>query len=341
MLEHGGRLQAAARHYGRAPAQWLDLSTGLNPAPWPIPPALAAQALQACARLPEDDDDLRAAARAYYGAELLPVAGSQAAIQCLPTLRARSRVAVLTPGYAEPAHCWRRAGHVVEPLAAAALPSANHDVVIVAQPNNPDGRRFERDALLRLHARLHARGGWLIVDEAFIDATPQDSLVDAASTRDGLIVLRSFGKFFGLAGARVGFVAAAPALRAALADALGPWPIAGPSRVIARAALRDRRWQRAARVQLHAQSQGLAARLHAQIGAVTRGCALFQWWTTPQAAALHDALAQHGVLTRLYRGDTAVPMPSLRIGLPPADAWPRFDSALAAATQAVRSERAA
>ena len=153
MLEHGGRLLRAARHYCIAPEHWLDLSTGVNPEGWPVPPIPA----QAWHRLPEDDDGLVEAASHYYGApHVLPVAGSQAAIQVLPLLRPRSRVAVLAPGYAEHAHAWERAGHQVERLPATQLlaQQARFDVIVLIHPNNPGGEVFGRDARQSLEFAL-------------------------------------------------------------------------------------------------------------------------------------------------------------------------------------------
>ena len=204
-------------------------------------------------RLPEDDDGLIEIAREYYAApQLLPVAGSQAAIQALPRLRAASRVGVIAPGYAEHAHAWREAGHTVETLPAGELlaSASRFDVIVLIHPNNPGGDVFTRDSLLQLHAQLAARGGWLIVDEAFIDASPGHSLA-GCSDRDGLIVLRSVGKFFGLAGARAGFVCAAPALLTALRKRSGPWTLTGPARDVLKLALADRDWQRQQRERLH------------------------------------------------------------------------------------------
>src|SRR5699024_2822606 len=171
MLEHGGRLLKAAREYAMAPSDWLDLSTGISPFAWPAPP-IPAQVWQ---RLPEDDDGLAAVARDYYGAsDLLPVAGSQAAIQALPALRGRSRVGVIAPGYAEHAQAWRRAGHAVDVRASGRLLAypSDYDVIVLIHPNNPGGDVFAPFALRDLHARLARRGGWLVVDEAYMDATP-------------------------------------------------------------------------------------------------------------------------------------------------------------------------
>lgn len=323
MLEHGGGLRAAARRYGIPPAQWLDLSTGINPQPWPVPAASPAS----WQRLPEDDDGLAAAAQRYTGApHVLPVAGSQAAIQALPWQRARSRVGVLSPGYNEHAHRWRQAGHEVVAVDAAGCEAALSalDMLVICNPNNPTGERFARAQLLRWHAALVAHGGWLVIDEAYLDAEPDDSLA-ADSARGGLIVLRSFGKFFGLGGARVGFVCAAAPLLGRLADQLGPWTIAGPAREIAQQALDDHAWQVATRAALSRQGARLAALLRHHDLAPAGGCALFQWVRTPQAAPLHHRLAQQGVLVRRFDAPA-----SLRFGLPDDEAeWSRLDAALA------------
>jgi cobalamin biosynthesis protein CobC len=237
MLEHGGRLIQAVARYGIPLVDWLDLSTGINPDGWPVP-ALPPEVWQ---RLPEDGDGLEAAARAYYGTDsLLLVAGSQAAIQTLPQLRVSGRVGVIHPGYAEHAHAWRRARHSVLAVSTEQLNDAvpQLDVLVLIHPNNPTGALLPLEQMLDWHVQLASRGGWLMVDEAFIDATPPASLA-RYSDRPGLIVLRSLGKFFGLAGARVGSVLAERALLDRLAERLGPWTVTGPSRHIATRALAD------------------------------------------------------------------------------------------------------
>ncbi|KRG40747.1 threonine-phosphate decarboxylase [Stenotrophomonas panacihumi] len=322
MLEHGGRLLRAAQRTGIPVAQWLDLSTGVSPWPWPVP-AVPASAWH---RLPEEEDGLMEAAIAYYGARaLLPVAGSQAAIQALPLLRARSRVGVIAPGYNEHAHAWRRAGHevVTAPAQALLADTDAFDVLVLIHPNNPGGDHFAADVLRRAHAMLTARGGWLVVDEAFIDATPERSLCPEAGG-EGLVVLRSVGKFFGMAGARAGFVCAWPALLDALRERLGPWTLTGPTRWAVAGALSDHAWQQAARPCLHAASQRLAALLRAHGLPPDGGSAFFQWCRHPRAAELHEALQQRAVLTRLFDAPS-----SLRFGLPPDDAaFDRLDNAL-------------
>ncbi|PJK08515.1 threonine-phosphate decarboxylase [Lysobacteraceae bacterium NML08-0793] len=320
MLEHGGRLNRAAARYGIAAEHWLDLSTGISPRPWPVPPVPPT----IWQRLPEDDDALLPIARRYYGtADVWPVAGSQAAILALPRLRARSRVAVLTPGYAEHAHAWQNAGHQVELLPADKLLGAaqTHDVLVLINPCNPSGAVFSPAALRDAHARLAERGGWLVVDEAFMDATPENSL--CADSQEGLWVLRSVGKFFGLAGIRAGFVCTAAGALQRLAEYLGPWALNGPARWLLCRALADTAWQTTQRQWLQAQGMRLESLL-AGYGMRTTGTAFFRYWQDPRAAELAAALARRAILVRQFAAPSA-----LRFGLPDTPAaWQRLEHAL-------------
>jgi cobalamin biosynthesis protein CobC len=323
MFEHGGRLFQAVQCYGLPRERWLDLSTGINPTAWQgAPPPIASWN-----RLPEEEDGLLEAAESYYGAPvLLPVCGSQAAIQMLPKLRAKSRVGVPTLGYYEHASRWKQAGHEVMPMPIADFGAAldRLDVLVVSNPNNPTGERVTPEELLAWHARLSERGGWLVIDEAFADCTPECSMARFAADRAGLIVLQSLGKFFGLAGARVGFVCAARPLLDTLAEALGPWTIAGPSRVVARGALLDRAWQEATRQRLRHDGRRLAELLARAGLAPHGGCELFQWVRTERALQIHEDLARKGILTRHFSS-----VPSLRFGLPAtAEDWRRLEEAM-------------
>lgn len=322
MLQHGGQIRAAAARYGIAVEDWLDLSTGINPISF-NPPEIP---LAAWARLPQEQDGLEDAAARYYGTpNLLPVPGSQAAIQLLPRLRSHSRTGVLHPGYAEHAHAWRSAGHEVKDLCADEITAQveNLDVLVLMQPNNPTGEIFTHEQLQKWHTRLAVRGGWLIVDEAFIEASTQTSLTPPQMPQ-GLIVLRSLGKFFGLAGARVGFVLAHVELLEHLRAALGPWNVAGPSRCVAQAALLDSAWQTAARTRLLQDGERLAQLLSDAGLPPAGGCGLFQWVLTKQAEAVHQQLAQRGIYTRLFTQPRSV-----RFGLPGSAAeWCRLGAAL-------------
>lgn len=323
MLNHGGRITAYSAQYGIAITDWLDLSTGINPTGWPVPD-LIPTALWA--RLPEAEDDLVDKAKVYYNCEhILPVAGSQTAIQLLPTLRSACRVATLSPAYEEHRHCWQQAGHEVVALESVELDQRidQFDVVIVIHPNNPSGETFDSECLLNWHRNLHNRGGWLIVDEAFMDITPQQSLAHSPAL-EGLIILRSIGKFFGLAGLRVGFVISHPEILNRLAEKSGPWPIASVSRWIASQALADGNWQKYSRKHLPQSAQRLADLLNDHQLPPTGGCALFQWVKTHNAPLIHEQLAKKGILCRLFDTPKA-----LRFGLPATEYdWSRLATAL-------------
>lgn len=322
MLEHGGNLIAAAQHYGIPPEGWLDLSTGINPHGYPVPEIPASCWL----RLPQNEDGLRATAANYYGSpSLLPAAGTQAILQVLPRLRAPCRVAIPVPTYSEHPQAWESAGHTITRFSPdrPAHEVTDADVLLLCNPNNPTGQRYDQQELLAWHAELAARGGWLIVDEAFLDATPEHSLAFHIG-QPGLIVLRSLGKFFGLAGARVGFMLAWPRLLTEIESLLGPWPISGPSRLIATQALADSDWQTAMRRHLLQSSTRLAALLAAHHLPPAGGSPLFQWVRHPHAHEIHVFLARQGILTR-YFSEPA----SLRFGLPGNEPeWARLETTL-------------
>lgn len=320
MLEHGGNLRDAALRFGRD--DWLDLSTGINPRWYPAP-SLPDNAWH---RLPEADPELTRAAQSYYGAPLmLPVAGTQAAIQALPRLRKPSRVTVSAPSYAEHAHHWADHGHTLTqtPYAELNAAVAVSDVVVIVNPNNPTGATVPAAQLLEWAGQLAARGGWLVVDEAFGD-TSQHNSVAAHSGIPGLIVLRSVGKFFGLAGIRLGFVAAHPDLLRGLADLLGPWAISGPAQHIAIAALRDKQWQACTRERLHAGGERLRQLLAAH-GIASDGTPLFQWWSEARPEEFWRHMAERGIWVRLFKHAAR----GIRLGLPPDEAgWQRLQTAL-------------
>src|SRR5260363_38852 len=253
-ISHGGNLGEAVRRYRIQRGPWIDLSTGINHYGFPIPAIDPAMLL----RLPDDDDGLEAlAARHYRANHALAVAGTQAAIRLLPALLPKGPVGIGLLTYGEYARAFTQAGFPVEYFVTQSLTAYGYRApftlsahaplpghlkhLIVVNPNNPTADLFDTDALLDGRRQLLVRGGTLIVDEAFIDATPQYSIAPA-SAAGHLIVLRSVGKFFGLAGARVGFVLSDRACIDAMRRLRGPWPLSGPARALARAALLDSDW---------------------------------------------------------------------------------------------------
>ncbi|MGS0681963.1 threonine-phosphate decarboxylase CobD [Shewanella sp. 125m-7] len=322
LLHHGGRLKDVAKRYGVDETSWLDLSTGVSPWHYPIPDI----PVSCWNRLPEDEDGLIASADRYYGGRnALPVAGSQAAIQCLPKVLAAQRGGagvVLLPrvGYKEHERAWRMHGWKIEYYGAdnddmpieVYQPRAEQlkrcDVLLVINPNNPAAHLTPRTVLISWLERLSARDAILVVDEAFMDMTPEQSMLPL--TNDNLIVLRSVGKFFGLAGVRAGFIYAANEIRDALQTQLGPWCLNGPAREVCKAAFDDIGWHQRQKKRLHASSIRLQELLLFLPGKAV-GTDLFQTIYLTNAPLWHDHLCGQNILTRLTDEQDA-----LRFGLP-------------------------
>lgn len=334
-LSHGGNILAMSEKYNIPVEQWLDLSTGLNPNGWPVPviPETVWQAL------PQEEDGLQQAACHYYGCDYcLPVAGSQAAIEILPTLRNLSNVAIVSPTYAEHEYSWKKAGHNVKRIDFDQVDAelAHIDVLVIINPNNPTGHKTSIDTLLSWHQQLSKKGGWLIVDEAFMDVTPEQSLIES-DIRPGLIILRSLGKFFGLAGVRCGFVITDKELLTLLANKIGPWSVTGPSRYIAIQALNDKRWQSQMRSDLVVQGKRLAGLLKEYGFTVEGDSALFQWFKHYNAKKLFNIFAKHGILVRFF-SEEVTQVPSLRFGLPKSEEqWHRLEKALSSIPDSEKS----
>ena len=322
MLKHGGRLLEAAKKYQIPVSDWLDLSTGINPNGYPIPKIPDAIWL----RLPENLDGLIDAAQHYYQCDsLLAVAGSQAAIQALPQLREVGAVGVVTPSYAEHAHAWQKAGHAIVSLSAndIELHINQLDCLVLVNPNNPSACQFSQEQCLAWLEVLQKKNGWLIVDEAFIDCMPELSLSPYAPLK-GLIILRSIGKFFGLAGVRAGFVLAEADILEQLNELLGPWALSNPTRFVTACALQDKQWQDDTQVQLRQDSERLAHLLREYHLMPAGSTPLFQWVAVENAEEIHYLFAKQAVFTRLF----AQPA-SLRFGLPASEAeWAHLTVAL-------------
>lgn len=328
VADHGGSLGRAAALFPHAPLPWIDLSTGINPHSYPLFD-LPATALS---RLPEPvrARELAAIAAGLYGApsatNIVPAPGTQILLPRVAASVKPGRALVLGPTYAEHARACAIAGHTVaEVRDFDALFGAG--IAVVVNPNNPDGRVVSRQNLLELADKMRAKGGLLVVDEAFMDVGPADERVDGDVGRGGLVVLRSFGKFFGLAGVRLGFAIADEPLAAGLDAELGPWAVAGPALEYGIKALADADWQRAMRDRLDAAAARLDT-LFARFGApVSGGTSLFRFLNLPDAADLFAALGNKGILVRNFTWDET----ALRVGLPASEAeWLRLEQALAA-----------
>jgi cobalamin biosynthetic protein CobC len=325
-MKHGGDLTEAMAQHGGTPDDWLDLSTGINPRPWPVP--VLPDALWQ--RLPSRADETRLldAARAAYNVpadvEIAVAPGTQMLIQWLPRLAPEGAVAIVSPTYNEHAAAWNVAGREVIAVATLnVIPERARHVVIV-NPNNPDGRLIERERILALAATLHAKGGLLVVDEAFMDVGSQSIAGDVG--QGGIVVLRSFGKFFGLAGVRLGFALADSATVARLKTQFGPWAVSGPALEYGIRALGDLDWQAKMRSRLTAEAARLDALFARFAVPVAGGTSLYRYIEHADAAGLFATLGRRGILLRHYDERPNV----LRAGLPGnEEEWARLEAALA------------
>lgn len=309
---HGGRLGAAQARFGGARADWLDLSTGINPWPWPVPGHI----VPTWQGLPDPHDlaRLERTAAGFFGADpkaTLAVPGSETGLRLLGGVLG-------LPGVHR---------HLAYGTYAAAFArgARGPTVLVVGNPNNPDGAATPRAVLLKALERQERDGGWLIVDEAFADCTPEWSIADRVAQDRRLIVTRSFGKFFGLAGLRLGFVLAPTAVLAGLRRALGEWPICSAALAFGTAAYADTDWIARTRADLPRAAERLD-RILSRHGLSPQGSSpLFRLVETDRAPALFAALARRHILTRPFADHPAL----LRFGLPgDAAALGRLDAAL-------------
>lgn len=329
---HGGDLAWANTRFGTPADGWLDLSTGINPESYPVPDL----PLDAWTRLPTGGDlsGLIAAAAETYGAPsdaVVPSAGSEAVLSLLPRLLAPTKVAILAPSYSSHATAWKAAGHRIQGLDAETVLAGRIGearILVICNPNNPDGARFPPERLIALASELSENGGLLVVDETFADGEPETSIA-AQTGREGLVVFRSVGKFYGLAGLRLGFALAAPRLADALREGLGAWPVSGPACRIGAAALKDTAWREAAKVRLKERGAALDSVLDKAGLPIIGRTLLFRLVRRTGARTLFNRLGEKGILTRAFieRSDW------LRIGIPEEKDLPR----LATALDAIRS----
>jgi cobalamin biosynthetic protein CobC len=322
---HGGNLAAAERRFGVPAYPWLDLSTGINPHIYPLPEI----PLELWHRLPEPHAvaQLIAAAATCYGAEGAPMAaapGTQALIQILPRLIRPSPVAVLGPTYNEHERSWRMAGHNVASVDDPDEIYSHTRILILANPNNPDGRRIEPERIATWADVMVERGGFVVVDEAFADIDPGLSVAHLAG-RPGLAILRSFGKFFGLSGVRLGFLLGDDELVTKMRAAIGPWPISGPAIAIAAKAFADVEWIECMRRRLAAERKRLEEMFAYHGLAVAGATDLFVLVRDPRALDIAIHLGHNGILVREFPERPEL----LRFGLPGTDEeWRRLDLAL-------------
>ena len=307
--DHGGDLDAAVERYGGRRSDWLDLSTGINPVSYPLP-GIAPEAWMS---LPDTGDQaaLTHSARGFWDvpdeADILAAPGASALISRLPGLLPPGRVEIPEPTYGEHAASFALQGWT----------SGSGGARIIVSPNNPDGRVWSADEAVRGAPPL------LIIDESFADTNPEHSLI-ALAAMPGTVILKSFGKFWGLAGLRLGFAIGDPNLIARLREALGPWPVSGPALVLGSAALNDRKWAEATRARLARDAMRLDSCLDAVGAESVGGTTLFRLFSVNNAKAWQDHLARRHIWSRIFPNSENW----LRLGLPRPDCWDRLDDAL-------------
>ena len=311
--DHGGGLDGALACFGGTRGDWIDLSTGINPCPWPV--AKADLPADAWTALPD-----RAAAQALNDAArslwqvpdrmaILAAPGASALIARIPALAQAGRVNIGQPTYNEHAAAFRIHGWQVTAQTEAKL-----DARVIVHPNNPTGAWGQPEALA--HVPL------VVVDESFCDVAPERSLLPHMPPKGG-IILKSFGKFWGLAGLRLGFAIGDPALLARLAEAMGPWPVSGPALAIGAAALADQEWHDQTRARLAADALRLDHLMQGAGAQIAGGTDLFRLYSVDDAAAWQARLAEARIWTRIFPwSDTLI-----RLGMPDPAHWTRIEAA--------------
>jgi cobalamin biosynthetic protein CobC len=307
LRDHGGGLDAAVRNHGGDRADWLDLSTGINPVPYPV----GQISQDAWTALPDQGAMTRLleAARKFWDvpdeAAIIAAPGASALIARIPSLRPKGSVHIHAPTYNEHAAAFRASGWQVG--------KAQSDAQVVVHPNNPDGRLWTESDLT---------APFRIIDESFCDTTPKETLMRLAG-RPGTLLLKSFGKFWGLAGLRLGFAIGDPGLVSELAERLGPWATSGPAIEIGARALGDPDWAMTARKRL-AEDAARLDRMMVPHGQLVGGTDLFRLYDVDDAATVQNRLAQHHIWTRIFPYSTGW----LRLGLPAPDRWAQLEAAL-------------
>ena len=326
-MDHGGNIREAEARYGFAPGEMLDLSTGICPRPYPIPEHLLKPA--GWRELPqrEDEEALEAAFRSSQhvpdGAAVLAAPGSQILINHLPLLGKAGPVAIPDPAYSEHATAWEREGYEVLRHPAGDPPPPEAASMAVVQPGNPLGEVSDPDAVLDLVKKAAARDGVVVVDEAFADLDPSISLLPYTG-RPGLVVMRSFGKFYGLTGLRLGLAAGHASDIGRLRELLGPWPVSIPALRVGAAALANTEFQEDQRIWILASMSEMEHSIRGLGLKMIGNTGFFALLEGSDAGDLHFHLAKKGIWTRVFDHNKDW----LRVGLADGAGLEKLDAAL-------------
>lgn len=326
LFSHGGNLQAAQALFPNAPQPWIDLSTGVNPFSYPLPSISVSAWTQLPS--PEQINSLEQAAADFYCSprnNVIAAAGSQALIQLIPSiLQHATDIRIFGFTYTGHARAWEAYGKIVKNVSTLSE-LAGADVAIIVNPNNPDGHLVQTSQLLELKHHLRAKGGTLIIDEAFMDfSDPTNSLIPVMPEQ-GTIVLRSFGKAFGLAGLRLGFALCSQDMEEKLRAVVGSWAVSGAAIEIGRAALCDQDWLSSMRFKLQERAVKLDRLLVKHGFNILGGTVLFRLAEHKEAAKLFTYLAKQGILVRPF----AQMETYLRFGIAADHQWSRLEQSLA------------
>ena len=303
--DHGGNLDWALSQYGGSKRDWIDLSTGISPWSYPID-GVPSEAWQS---LPDEQNniDLETAARMFWSvpedASVLAAPGASALIANLPKVAQAGRVRIDQPTYNEHQAAFERLGWQIDPSAK--------DAMVAVHPNNPDGKLWINSEL---------KGHFRIIDESFCDTLPEASLIGEV-TRGDTIVLKSFGKFWGLGGLRLGFAIGAEPLIQPLRETLGPWPVSGPALHIGLNALKDQTWTEMHRERLVHASERLDQLMQEKGARLVGGTSLFRLYDVPDATVWQARLAKYHIWSRIFPYSKTW----LRLGLPPDHGWTQLE----------------
>jgi threonine-phosphate decarboxylase len=319
MEVHGGNIYAASRDLRCQPASMLDFSASINPlgmAPGAVQVVQAS--LELATHYPDPDCyELKQALGRFHGIDPECVCignGSTELIFLLPKTLALRRALIPGPTFSEYAAAMRAVGGEVSMLLAppeeefrirlsqvAAALQRSLDCVWLCNPNNPTGQLWTKAQVLELWKKARRVGASLIVDEAFIDYCEADSVVSEATSRAGLLVLRSFTKFYGMPGLRVGYLVAEPTVIRRIEAMRLPWSVNNLAQVAAIASLNETSYAVRSRQLIIEERPRLAAALAGQGWVPCPSSANFLLVRLPsflKSAAVAAATRRQGVLIR-------------------------------------------
>ena len=317
-IQHGGDIDLAIKKYGGEREDWIDLSTGINGASYPWQESINVE----LRNLPSNKILMqleKAAARAYKIAECTEtaaVSGAQQIINLLPLcLKSCNSVAILGPTYNEYEKAFKRSGTKTKTVSETSELSLS-DIAIIVNPNNPTGKVIADETLAGLSKKVRI----LIIDESFKMFSSRRTL-----NFSNIIQINSLGKFFGLAGVRLGFVSGPSDFIKEVKEMLGPWPVSSLAAEIGIVALNDKVWISEMEKILVTESNALHEACNSRNWELVGRTFLFHTYATSSCLEVEKQFAAHGIWVRTFDySETWV-----RLGIPTSEnAWTRVKQAL-------------